>query len=101
MKAQKKRQLEAAGWSETTVQDLLELSDADMEYIETRHSPGRFLRVLRNRKKLTQTEAAGFIKTSQSRFARMEAGDESVSVDLLLRGIYALGATRKDLAKAV
>ncbi len=101
MKAEKKRRLEAAGWKETSVQDLLKLSDADMEFIETRLSLSRYLRKLRNRKKLTQTEAAGVIKTSQSRLAKMEAGDESVSVDLLLRGIYALGGTRKDLAKAV
>ena len=45
--------------------------------------------------------AAALLKTSQSRLARMEAGDPSVSLDLLVRGLFALGATWKDLARAV
>jgi len=45
--------------------------------------------------------AAALLKTSQSRLARMEAGEPSVSLDLLVRGLLALGATWKDLARAV
>ena len=48
-----------------------------------------------------QTKAATLLKTSQSRLARMEAGDPSVSLDLLVRGLFALGATREELAEAV
>ena len=60
----------------------------------------RLLRSVRERRRLTQTKAATLLKTSQSRFARMEAGDPSVSLDLLVRGLFALGATSKDLLKA-
>jgi transcriptional regulator with XRE-family HTH domain len=54
---------------------------------------------VRERQHLTQTKAAALLKTSQSRLARMEAGDQSVSLDLLVRGLFALGASPKDLLK--
>ncbi len=100
MNAEKKRRLEAAGWKETTMKEFLNLSDADAEYIEWKLTLSRRLRQLRQRKKLTQTRAATLLKTSQSRLARMEAGDPTVSLDLLARGLFALGARWEDLAKA-
>jgi predicted XRE-type DNA-binding protein len=100
MNLDKKRRLEAAGWKETTVQEFLNLSDADVRYIETKLALSRRLRELRQQRNLTQTRAASLLKTSQSRLARMEAGDPSVSLDLLVRGLFALGATWKELAKA-
>jgi DNA-binding XRE family transcriptional regulator len=100
MKIEKKRRLEAAGWKETTVQEFLGLSEADLQYIETKLALSRRLRKLRQKRHLSQTKAALILKTSQSRFARMEAGDPSVSLDLLVRGLFALGATWKELAKA-
>ena len=96
----KKRRLEAAGWKETTVQEFLNLSDADAQYIETKLALSRQLRELRQQRHLTQTQAASLLKTNQSRLARMEAGDPSVSLDLLVRGLFALGARWKELAKA-
>lgn len=101
MKAEKKRRLEAAGWKETTVQEFLNLSEADAQYIEMKLALSRRLRQLREQRHLTQTKAAALLKTSQSRLARMEAGDPSVSLDLLVRGLFALGASWKDLAKVV
>ena len=100
MKAEKRRRLAAAGWEETTVKDFLNLSEADVQYIEMKLALSRLLRSVRERRRLTQTKAAILLKTSQSRFARMEAGDPSVSLDLLVRGLFALGATSKDLLKA-
>ena len=100
MKAEKKRRLRAAGWKETTVQEFLNLSEADVQYIEMKLSLSRLLRLVRERRRLTQTKAAALLKTSQSRLARMEAGDPSVSLDLLVRGLFALGASPKDLVKA-
>lgn len=100
MNVEKKRRLEAAGWKETTVKEFLHLSDADAQYIETKLALSRKLRELRQERQLTQTRAASLLKTSQSRLARMEAGDPSVSLDLLVRGLFALGATWKELVKA-
>src|SRR5436309_14421568 len=79
MKLEKKHRLEAAGWKETTVKEFLNLSEADAQYIETKLALSRRLRQLREQPHLTQTKAASLLKTSQSRLARMEAGDPSVS----------------------
>jgi DNA-binding XRE family transcriptional regulator len=100
MKAEKRRRLAAVGWKETTVQEFLNLSEADVQYIEMKLALSRLLRLVRERRRLTQTKAAALLKTSQSRFARMEAGDPSVSLDLLVRGLFALGASPKDLLKS-
>ena len=100
MKAEKNRRLQAAGWKETTVQEFLNLSEADVQYIEMKLALSRLLRLVRERRRLTQTKAAALLNTSQSRLARMEAGDPSVSLDLLVRGLLALGVSRRDLLKA-
>ena len=100
MKAEKRLRLEAAGWRETTVKEFLKLSEADVQYIEMKLALSRLLRLVRERRCLTQTKAAALLKTSQSRLARMEAGDPSVSLDLLVRGLFALGASPKELLKA-
>jgi DNA-binding XRE family transcriptional regulator len=100
MKAEKRRRLEAAGWKETSVQEFLDLSEADVQYIEMKLALSRLLRLVRERRRLTQSKAAALLNTSQSRLARMEAGDPSVSLDLLARGLFALGASPRDLLKA-
>ena len=101
MNSGKKKRLEAAGWKATTVQDFLHLSDADMEYVETKLALSRRLRQVRAKMHLTQTTLAATLKTSQSRVAKMEKGDPSVSVDLLLQALFRMGLSRKDLARAI
>jgi DNA-binding XRE family transcriptional regulator len=73
------------GWVEGSVKDFLQLSEADVEYIETRRALSRLLRERRHRLSLTQVEAAARLQTSQSRVAKMEKADPTVSVDLLLQ----------------
>lgn len=80
------------------MQDFLELSDADMELIETRLAASRLLKTTRQQKKFTQRVVAEKLHTSQSRLAKMEAGDSSVSLDLLFRSLFALGVSRKTMA---
>ena len=89
------------GWVEGSVQDFLELSSADMEYIETRRALARRVRDERRRKHLTQTQLAAALKTSQSRVAKMEHGDPTVTVDLLLQALFQMGLKRKDVAAVV
>ena len=101
MNSVKQKRLDAAGWKRTTVQGFLNLSDADMEYIETKLALSRRLRELRAKKELTQTELAVALKTSQSRVAKMEKGDPTVSIDLLLQALFRLGATRRQLARSI
>ena len=52
-------------------------------------------------KNLSQVEFARMVKSSQSRVAKMEAGDPSVSIDLLMKSLLALGASPKELARAI
>jgi DNA-binding transcriptional regulator YiaG len=85
-------------WVEGSVQDFLELSDADMALIETRLAASRLLKATRQRNRLTQQVMAERLQTSQSRLAKMEAGDASVSLDLLFRSLFAMGVPRKALA---
>jgi DNA-binding transcriptional regulator YiaG len=89
------------GWVEGSVKDFLDLSDADVEYIETRRALSRLLKQVRQDLHLTQTEVAARLKTSQSRVAKMEKADPTVSADLLLQALFRLGLKRKELAAAI
>lgn len=88
-------------WVEGSVQDFLSLSDADMEFIETRLAASRLPKATRQAKKLTQEVAATKLHTSQSRLAKMEAGDPSVSLDLIFKSLFNLGVSRKELVRAL
>lgn len=50
---------------------------------------------------VTQTALARRIGSSQSRLAKMEAGDPSVSLDLLIRALLAVGASRRQVGRAL
>jgi DNA-binding transcriptional regulator YiaG len=89
------------GWVEGSVKEFLELSDADVEYIETRRALSRLLREVRQKHQLTQVQVAARLHTSQSRVAKMEKGDPTVSADLLLQSLFRLGLKRKELAEAI
>lgn len=101
MRKAKKERLEKKGWKVGTVQDFLGLSDEDAAYVELRFRLATTLRTQRQKKRLSQSELAKRIGSSQSRVAKMEAGDPSVSLDLLIRSLLALGATSRDLARAI
>jgi len=89
------------GWVEGSVQDFLSLSDADMEYIETKRALSMALKVVREKRNLTQVQLAGKLKTSQSRVAKMEKGDPSVSIDLLMYTLFRLGVPRSRVMRSV
>jgi len=55
----------------------------------------------RERAGLTQAEAARRIGTSQSRLSKMEGGDPTVTLDLLVRSALKLGARYTDIGKAL
>jgi predicted transcriptional regulator len=101
MKPNKKDKLEAAGWKVGNTNDFLGLSADEAAYIELKLALSEQLRKRRLKKKLTQIEVAQIVASSQSRVAKMESGDSSVTVDLLVKSLLALGATRKELATAI
>jgi len=96
-----KKQLHAAGWTTGAARDFLELSDAEADFIEMKLALAQDLRARRLERHLNQTQVARIVGSSQSRVAKMEAADPSVSIDLLVRSLLKLGAARKDLAKAL
>ena len=99
MKSSKKKSLESKGWKFGNAREFLNLSDEEVAYVELKLALSKNLQEYRREKKLTQEELARRLKSSQSRIAKMEAGDPSVSLDLLVRSLLALGASRKHLAQ--
>lgn len=98
MNTSKKKRLEEKGWKIGSGEEFLNLSAEEVAYIETKLALSKNLKSYRQTKGLTQTEFARKIKSSQSRVAKMESGDSSVSIDLLVQSLFALGASRKQLA---
>lgn len=95
------KKLRAAGWTTGSAQDFLGLTDAEASFIELKLSLAADLRERRLEKHLNQTQVARLIGSSQSRVAKMEAADASVSLDLIVRALLKLGARRRDVADAV
>lgn len=101
MKREKKARLEAAGWKVADTGEFLGLSDEEQAFIETKLLLADGLRQRRRRQQLTQAQLARRIGSSQSRVAKMEAGDGSVSMDLIIRSLLHLGATKYDIARLI
>lgn len=101
MKKAKRAKLEAAGWAVGSVQDFLGLPEADAVLIEMKLALSRALRECRERRGLSQIELAKWLQSSQSRVAKMEAGDPSVSMDLLVSSLLVLGTSAADLARSI
>ena len=101
MREQKRRWLEARGWKIGTAQEFLRLSDGEAAYIELKVRLATDLRERRRRRSLTQADLAKRLRSSQSRIAKMEAGDPSLSLDLLIRSLLILGASRGELSRII
>jgi ribosome-binding protein aMBF1 (putative translation factor) len=97
----KRKRLEAKGWKLGDTQEFLELADEEMALIEMKLALGRDLKERRQQKRLSQAAFARRISSSQSRVAKMEAGDATVSMDLLIRSLLALGVSRNQLARSI
>ena len=96
-----KAKLEASGWVVGSVKEFLGLSEADAVLIAVKLALSRSLRERRSKHGLSQVQLAERLQSSQSRVAKMEAGDPSVSMDLLISSLLLLGASSADLAKAI
>ncbi|MBI5094554.1 MAG: XRE family transcriptional regulator [Candidatus Hydrogenedentes bacterium] len=101
METAKRKRLEAKGWKVGDAAEWLKLAPEEAAYIELKLSLCRALRERRIRKKLTQQDIARILGSSQSRVAKMEAGDPSVTLDLLVRSLLALGSPKKKLEHAL
>jgi ribosome-binding protein aMBF1 (putative translation factor) len=101
MRESKRRKLQSKGWKLGSAKDLLGLSIQEEMYIELRLKLAEGLKARRRATGVTQVNLAKTLKSSQSRVAKMEAGDPTVSLDLLVKSILALGASNRELAAII
>jgi len=101
MNRAKRKRLERRGWKVGNAGAFLGLSPEESRYIELKLALSRRLRKRREARGMTQGELAEQLGSSQSRVAKMEVGDPTVSIDLLVRSLLSLGATQRDLAKII
>ncbi len=101
MRNNKREKLERAGWEVTDTQEFLGLSDTEMALIDIRVAFAKALRERRKERKISQERFAQNIGSSQSRVAKMEAGDPSVSIELLLKALLRTGSTKRQIANLI
>ena len=101
MREEKRRRLETRGWKIGGTREFLGLSTEEEAYIELKLKLADAVRRRRQESNLTQVGFARVIRSSQSRVAKIEAGDRSVSLDLLVRSLFALGTSERELAAII
>jgi predicted XRE-type DNA-binding protein len=101
MKKEKRARLEHAGWKVGSTEDFLGLSAAESALIDIRVTLAQALRHTRLEQRISQAALAKKLGSSQSRVAKMESGDLSVSIDLLLRSLFIAGSTRVEIGRAI
>ena len=101
MRVVKRRKLLQRGWAVGDAGDFLGLTAEEQALVELHLRLANGLKLQRVQWRLTQGELARVVRSSQSRVAKMEAGDPSVSIDLLFRSLIALGASTSDLARII
>jgi|SRR5262245_34116532 len=101
MQKAKRKRLEQAGWRVGSVTEFLDLAPEEATLIEMRLALSANLKARRLKQGLSQQALASRLASSQSRVAKMEAGDPSVSLDLLIRALLAIGAAPRDIARAI
>ena len=99
MHSKKRKCLEGKGWKVGSTREFLGLSAQEETYVEIKLRLAEGLRNRRLQRHMTQADVAKAIKSSQSRVAKMEAGERSVSLDLLVRTLLALGTSSSDLVR--
>jgi predicted transcriptional regulator len=95
------QRLRAAGWRQGSVAEYLGLTPAEAAFVELKLDLSQSFRSLRSRKRRSQVAVAKALESSQSRVSKMESGDPTVSIDLLILALLQLGMTRKELARII
>ncbi len=101
MNAAKKKKLEEAGWAVGSASDFLHLDKAEETIVEMKLALAEWLRDMRKEQHLTQQELANRIGSSQSRVAKMEMADKSVSIELFVRSLVSLGTSKTQIGKVI
>jgi hypothetical protein len=96
-----KKGLETAGWKVGDASEFLGLTEEEAAIVELKVGLAKAVRDKRSRRKMTQEQLGRLLGSSQSRVAKMEAADPSVSIDLMVRSLLRMGASRKEVAACI
>ena len=95
------KELEERGWKVGGIEDFLEITEEELTYIELKLILSEMIKDLREKRGITQIQAAKIIRSSQSRISKIEAADPTVSIDLQIRSLLALGATKQEIGQRI
>ncbi|MBR8828061.1 MAG: helix-turn-helix transcriptional regulator [Gomphosphaeria aponina SAG 52.96 = DSM 107014] len=101
MEQTKIERLKAEGWEVGNTSDFLGLTPEELAFIDLKIALIKRLKQLRISQNISQEYLANQLKTSQWKIAKIEAGDNSVSIDLILKTMFSLGATNQDIIEAL
>jgi len=101
MNSEKKKRLAHSGWTAGDSTEFLQLTPEESSFVELKLALATGIREMREKNGMTQIEVAEMLGSSQSRVAKMEAGDRSVSLDLLIRTLLRIGAGPARIAKLI
>lgn len=101
MNSKRRKELENKGWKFGGVEEFLRLTEEELEYIEVKIILSKMVRDYREKKGLTQIAAAEILKSSQSRLSKIETADPTVSIDLQIKSLLALGATKQEIGQKI
>jgi predicted XRE-type DNA-binding protein len=89
VKRAQKEEFERAGWKLGTASELLGMTEAEEALVEAKLQLGDAVRALRTHNQLSQAALAKRMGSSQPRVAKVENRDPEVSMDLLMKGVFA------------
>jgi len=101
MNTKRRIELETKGWKFGGVGDFLGLTDEELEYIEVKIILSEMVKDCREKRGLSQISAAKILKSSQSRISKIETADPTVSIDLQIKSLLALGATKQEIGQKI
>jgi DNA-binding XRE family transcriptional regulator len=101
MQNEKRERLEQAGWKFGSTEDFLGLSAEEIAIVDMKLALAKSLQQQRQKYGLTQAELAKRLGSSQSRIAKMEAADSTVSFELIVRALLVLGTTRAEVGNII
>lgn len=101
MKTTKKQRLETAGFRVGSTNEFLRLSPEESALVAMRLNLAKAVRARRQAQHFSQVELAKRLGSSQSRVAKLEAAENSISFDFLVRAMLATGAAPRDVGRAL
>ena len=96
-----RKRLESTGWKIGSASEFLGLTDEERALVELKVGLANAVRERRSGRSLTQAQLGRLLGSSQSRVAKMEAADPSVSIDLMVRSLLRMGASRREIASYI